>query len=505
MDAHAITVRGVAKRYGSTQALSGVDLELRPGEIHGLIGPNGAGKSTLVKILAGVVRPDAGEIAIGGRVVRIERPADALGAGLSFVHQQLLVAPGLSVLDNIFVGLDTPVRLRRVDRKAMRRKIAPVLDLMQVDLDLGESIERLSVTEQRFMMIARALYVDARTIVLDEPTASLDVAEVESLFRVLRQLRAQGFTVLFISHRLGEVLDLCDRITVLRDGRTTSTRSAGELEHDDLLRAMGAEDELPRPSDSAGTVDERPEVLTVRGLTAPHLSGPISFGVRAGEIVGLAGVVGSGRSRLAKALVGVIRRTGGEVIVEGTRPAGDGPGQSGTAGVVLLPENRAADGLSLAMKVRENVTLGVLPQVYRRSPLGTRRRARERALAADLLERVGLDPGRMEAYTSSLSGGMQQRVMFAKALAADARIVVLDEPTQGVDVATKQSLHHLIRQMADDGRGIVVISSELEELVALSDRVLCLHEGRITHELAAPGLTPGRIINALWDQREAAA
>jgi ABC-type sugar transport system ATPase subunit len=481
----AVSARGLRKRYGSTQALAGVDVDLQRGEIHGVIGPNGAGKSTFVKILAGVVAPDEGEISLDGRPAALERPQDALAHGLAFVHQQLLVAPGMTVLDNIFVGLDTPVRLRRVDKPAMRRRLAPVLERMKVELDVDVPIEQLSVTQQRFTMIARALLVDARVIVLDEPTASLDIAEVQRLFDVLRELRSQGIAVLFISHRLGEVLELCDRVTVLRDGRTQSTSSAAQLTMADLLRAMGAEEELSA-ADQVHDVRGAPPLLRVRELTAEGLPRPISFDVHAGEIVGLAGVVGSGRSRLAKTLVGIHPRLSGVVAAPG--------------GMVLMPENRAVQGISLRLKVRENVTLGILPRVFRRGPLGTRRRRHEIALASRLLDRVGLDPARLEDETGSLSGGMQQRVMFARVLAADAQVAVLDEPTQGVDIATKLSLHRLIRSLAEAGRALIVISSEFEELVALSDRIICLNEGRIAAELTAPGLTPGRIINALWKE-----
>jgi ABC-type sugar transport system ATPase subunit len=499
----AVLVRGLRKQYDSTRALDGVDLTLERAEIHGVIGPNGAGKSTLVKSLAGLVRPDSGEILIDGVPVHFDGPQAAHTSGLAFVHQQLLVAPRMSVLDNIYLGLDTPARFKWVDKGAMRRRLAPTLERMGVTLDLNESIEELSVTQQRFVMIARALLIDARVIVLDEPTASLDRDEVARLFEVLRELRGLGIAILFISHRLGEVLDLCDQVTIIRDGKTRATARAVDLTASDLLRHMGVEHE-PHDGTSRVNLGSGAEVLSVAGLTGPGLPRPLSFEVRSGEIVGLAGVVGSGRTRLAKTLVGVIPRTAGNVTINGTRAAGKSLSQSARAGLVLLPENRTRHGLSLAMTVRENVTLGVLPAVYRRSPFGTRRRRVEREMAIKLLTRVGLDESRLESETGALSGGMQQRVMFAKTLAADARVMILDEPTQGVDIATKLSLYELIRDIAADGRGLVVISSELDELVELCDRILCMREGQITAELLGPGLTPSRIIDALWSHREAA-
>ena len=482
-----LEVRGLSKRFPGVQALDGVRLDLCRGEVLAVIGENGAGKSTLMKILAGIERPDAGRIALAGREVVIDGVAAATSLGIALIHQELNLPDNLDVGASIYLGRE-PLRwgpLRFVDRRRIARDAEVILARLGMRCSPRATVGSLSIGQQQMVEIAKALSVNARILIMDEPTSSLSQKETQALFDVVRGLRAQGVSVVYISHRLGEVKEIADRVTVLRDGR-----NAGELRRDEIAPArmvslMVGRDMVQFYPHTAH-ITPLP-LFEVRGLVVPGLAGePVSFTVRAGEIVGLAGLVGAGRTELAQALFGIRKPSAGALRVAGAEVRLETPRDAIRAGIALVPEDRKLQGLVLEMTVRENITLAGLSRYAR---AGLVRRRPERAAAGDLVRLLGVRTPDVEREVRYLSGGNQQKVVLAKWLALRPRVLLLDEPTRGIDVVAKEEIYRLMEDLAASGIAILMISSEMQEVLGMSDRVLVMHQGRLAGELARDELS----------------
>jgi ribose transport system ATP-binding protein len=478
--APAVEMRDIEKGFNGTPVLKGVDFTLAQGEVHALAGGNGAGKSTLMKILQGVHRKDAGVIRIGGREVDFSSTADAEAAGVGMVFQEFSLVPTLSVARNIFLNHE-PRRFRMIDDKAMIRRAGEILQGMDVDLDPRAEVQTLPTGYWQLTEIAKALALDAKVLIMDEPTASLTKTESEALFELIGRLKAQGVGIVYVSHRMEEVYRICDRISVLRDGGVVLSDAVADLSPEQIVAAIvGREvDALEWVERPAATKDTTP-LLEVRNLTAANGVTDMSFTLHAGEILGLAGLMGSGRTELAKLIFGIDRPTSGEILLRG-EPAGiTNPRIAIAKGIALVPEDRRLQGLVLDHSVRENLLLPLLPGLNR-GPLVDDRRGD--GLAAQLIERLQIKLASAKRPVRLLSGGNQQKVVIAKWLGRDPDVLILDEPTAGVDIGTKSEIIQRIRELADSGKAVIVISSELAELLAVSDRVLVLRNGTVTDDL----------------------
>ncbi|MGD0714361.1 MAG: sugar ABC transporter ATP-binding protein [Gaiellaceae bacterium] len=485
-----LSLQHASKAFGAVQALEDVSLDLYPGEVHGLVGENGAGKSTLVKILAGVHSPEAGRLLVGGRDTVLSGPAAARDAGVAIIYQEPTLFPDLTVAENIFIGRQPLTTGRRIDGREMHRQVSAIFERLGVRLDPGRIARGLSIAEQQIVEIGKALSLDAKVIVMDEPTAALSAVEVARLFRVVETLREHGAAVLFISHRLGEVPQLCQRVTVLRDGKLVLTRPLAGLTTDDLVRAMVGREIQERAAGGRSTGEI---VLQVERLTREGVFVDVSFDVRAGEIVALAGLVGAGRSEVATAIFGIDRYDAGSVKLGGRKLRRGSPTAAMAAGIGFVPEDRRQQGLVMEMSIAQNVALASLGRLGR---IGFIRGAAEQRFAADWAVRLGLRYGRLTNPASSLSGGNQQKVVLAKWLGRNPALLIVDEPTRGIDVATKVEVHRLLTELAAEGVAVLMISSELPEVLLLADRILVMREGRLVTELAHTEATEERIVAA---------
>jgi len=485
-----VSLVGISKRFGATAALTGVSLDLLPGEVHALVGENGAGKSTLVKILAGVHQPDEGTILLDGVPTQVPGPAQSRALGIAVVHQEPRLFPDLSVAENVFIGHAPSGALGSIDWRGMRRAAQALFAELDVQFDVGAPVRGLSMADQQLIEIAKALSVEASVLILDEPTASLSAHEVERLFTIVRRLRDRGVAILFVSHRLDEVFALCDRATVFRDGRHVITAPTSGLTTADLIRHMvGRTVSLfPKVDNPIGEV-----LLEVTDLTRVGVFRDVSFTVRAGEIVGLAGLVGAGRSEVARVLFGIDRRDSGEVKLAGTPVDFPAPSAAMTAGIAYLPEDRHQEGLVLDFTIAQNVTLPILPRLFPKLLL---RESTERAVATEHTEQFNVRMTGVDQEVGALSGGNQQKVVLAKWLASGPRVLILDEPTRGIDIGAKVEVHRLIAELAAKGLAIILISSDLPEILAMSDRIVVLHEGRVTAEIARDQATQERVMFA---------
>ena len=483
-------LRGISKRFAATQALDDVSLELLPGEVHALVGENGAGKSTLVKILAGVHQPDSGTILLDGEATQIQGPAHSRGLGIAVVHQEPRLFPDLTVAENVFIGHAPSGRLGTIDWGGTRRAAQALFDELEVQFDVGAPVRGLSMADQQLIEIAKSLSVEARVLILDEPTASLSAHEVERLFTIVRRLRDRGVSILFVSHRLDEVFALCDRATVFRDGRHVVTTATTELTTADLVRHMvgRAVSLFPRVDNPIGDV-----LLEVTELTRIGVFRDVAFSVRAGEILGFAGLVGAGRTEVARVLFGIDQRDGGKILLGGMPVTFESPSAAMNAGIAYLPEDRHQEGLVLDFTIAQNVTLPILPRLFPRFLV---RAATERKVAHDYTEQFNVRMTGVDQLVGALSGGNQQKVVLAKWLASKPRILILDEPTRGIDIGAKIEVHRIISELAASGLGIILISSDLPEVLAMSDRILVLHEGRITAEIPRERATEERVMFA---------
>jgi rhamnose transport system ATP-binding protein len=491
-DTPHVELADVSKHFGAVRALDAVSLTVARGSIHALVGENGAGKSTLGRIVAGVLTPDGGRLLLDGEEVTLRSPREALDRGIAAIAQELNVVPQLTVAQNVLLGTE-PRAAGFVARRALRRRYEQLAADAGFTLPAGAPAGRLRPAEQQQVEILRALARDAELIVMDEPTAALNREETAQLHEIVRALARAGRTVLLVSHFLREVLALADVVTVLRDGRVVRTAPAAEEAEDSLIRAM-----LGRPLTAAfppkrEPAADAPAALTVRDLHAPGVDG-VSFAVRAGEIVALAGLVGAGRTELARAVFGAQRPTAGEVHVGGQHLHG-GPRERLRAGVAMIPESRKDDGLLLTRSVTENVTLASLPALSRG---GFVRRRAERDRAREVLDRWAIRARSAGAPVATLSGGNQQKVLFARMLLCGPAVLIADEPTRGVDVGARRAIYDLLAALAQDGLGVLLISSELEEVLGLAHRVLVMRAGRIVGELAGEQMTESAVLGAAF-------
>lgn len=477
-DQPAIRFEGVTKQFPGVVALDAVSFDVAPGSCHALCGENGAGKSTLGKILAGIHAPDGGGIVLDGRAVQFGDPKQAFAAGIAMVHQELAFCENMSVAENLCLGA-LPARGPFVSRRELTRRARQLLDRVGAEIDVARPVGELTVGQQQMVQIATAVGSGARVIVFDEPTSSLSLHEARKLENVIKDLQAHGVTCLYVSHRLDEIFRLCDTVTVLRDGRHVATQPASGLDEAALVRMMiGRRLEEYFPSH----LQSQPgaELLRVSGFSSPAGFEDVSFTLRSGEILGLAGLVGAGRSEIAQALFGLDPRARGRLSVAGREVAIKSPAQAMRLGLGLVPEDRKRQGLVLALSGLANTTLPVLERLARLTWIKSRT---ERAFAQEHLEPVRLRGAAVDAAVVGLSGGNQQKIVLAKWLAARCRVLILDEPTRGVDVGAKAELHALIDQLAAAGNGVLLISSDLPEVIALSTRILVLRRGRVAGEL----------------------
>jgi ribose transport system ATP-binding protein len=473
-----LELAGITKTYPGVVALDDVSLRVMRGEVLGLIGENGAGKSTLMKILGGVAEPSAGIIRIDGRDHRALTVAGATRAGIAFVHQELNLFENLDVASNVFIGRERlrggPLML--VDNAALRARVAPLLERLGADFAPDTPVELLSIAQRQMVEIAKALSVDARVIIMDEPTSSLTLSETERLLRVVADLKAAGVAVIFITHRLAEIMTCADRVVVLRDGRTVGELARADLSHAAMIRLMIGRDLKslyvpPRSEPTPGGCD-------IAGLvTSAFPDRSIDLSVRHGEILGLAGLVGAGRTSLARTVFGIDRRLGGEVRLDGATVRIASPRDAIRQGIYLVPEDRKRAGLVLDMPIRENITLADLLHHARLLLID---RGSETRVAQVQAASLGIKAPSVETQAVTLSGGNQQKVVLAKWLSMQPRVVIFDEPTRGIDVGAKTEIYALMRGLADRGVAIVMISSDMEEVIGVSDRIAVMHEGRIT-------------------------
>jgi len=486
-----IACRGVTKRFGGQVAVDDIDFDLRASEVHALVGENGAGKSTLVKMLDGYHRPDEGALLVGDEEVHFASVRDAERAGVAMIPQELDLFGELTVAENLVVGRDRPRRpWGGIDWNAIRAAARERFEALGVDVDVDAPVKQLSAANQQLVAIARALAGDARAVIMDEPTSSLSGDEVERLFGIIRELTEGGVGVVYISHRLEEVFEIADRITVMRDGAHIETKPASELDAKELVRLMvgrSLEEGIDRDAAEAGEV-----VLDVRGLGRDGEFSDIDLTLRAGEIVGLGGLIGAGRTEVAETIFGARHADHGELHMNGDPMTARSPEAAMREGIFYVPEDRQAEGLILELEVEDNVTLSILERLSGR---GLVNREKSRSLVRDLRERLSIK-GAEDGPVSRLSGGNQQKVVLAKALAREPAVLLLDEPTRGVDVGAKAEIYGLIDELARQGKAILVISSELEELLSLSDRVVVMREGRLTGEYSRAEATQENIMQA---------
>ena len=485
-----LAMRGIAKRFGATQALDGVSLALAPGEVHALVGENGAGKSTLIKIMTGIHAPDEGTIEVDGEPVTLRNAAEAQAHGVAAIYQEPLIFPDLSVAENVFIGHRDQGRIVRFGR--MNEEARAILARLDVHLDPRLPASGLAVAAQQAVEIAKAISLEVRVLIMDEPTAALSAHEVERLFRQVRQLRDEGVAVLFISHRLDEVFEIADRISVFRDGRRVATHARDDVTRAQLIAEMvgrEASDFYARTEHHAADV-----VLRVRDLARTGRFSGVSFDVRRGEVLGLAGLVGAGRTDVALALFGIAPAEAGTIELGG-RPIGIGsPREAMDHGIAYLSEDRRHVGLSLVQSVTSNITLPALRRYVSRLRLVDR--GAEREAADGFRRRLGIRTPGLSQPVGLLSGGNQQKTMLAKWLNTEPTVLVLDEPTRGIDVGAKADVHHLIDDLARAGVAIVLISSDLPEVLAMSDRVLVMREGRQTGLFDRADATQERVMTA---------
>jgi rhamnose transport system ATP-binding protein len=493
-----LELRDVSKAFGAVVALESASLQLASGSIHALVGENGAGKSTLVKIVSGVHHRDGGEILLGGESVDFGSTAESKAAGIAVIYQEPTLFPDLSVTENLFMGRQPLAGGRRIDRRAMYAEAERLFDRLGVHLDPRRPAEGLSIADQQIIEIAKAISLEARVLIMDEPTAALSGVEVERLFAVARSLRDEGRALIFISHRFDEVFSLCDTVTVMRDGRYIATNPVADTTVDETVALMVGREVSDLFPKSPAAIGE--PVLTVEGLTSPGVFHDVSFEVRAGEIVGLAGLVGAGRSEIARAVFGVDRYDAGSVRLHGKAVPPHNPRAAIGAGMAFVPEDRRKQGLVTEASVARNVA-GVIRSSLTKGGLLTHK-AESRA-AGPWAGRLEVKTGALDMDAATMSGGNQQKVVIAKWLATKPSLLIIDEPTRGIDVGTKAEVHRLLSELAGEGLAILMISSELPEVLGMADRVLVVCEGRLTADLSRDEATPETVMRAATHSLEA--
>ncbi|MGE5373844.1 MAG: sugar ABC transporter ATP-binding protein [Bacteroidota bacterium] len=486
-----LELKNISKSFSGVEVLHRVSFALRPGEVHALLGENGAGKSTLVKVITGVHQPDGGEVLLDGNPVHFRDTWETRQAGITAIYQELSLFPDLNVAENIFVGYQPLAAGGRIDWRKLYKQAGDLLNSLGVHLDLKQKARSLSIAQQQMVEIARAFSLNARILIMDEPTSSLTLNEVADLFRLVRRLREEGKAIIFISHRLEELFEIADRVTVLRDGTYVDTRSMNDVTRDDLIRMMVGRtisNLFPKQDVKAGEV-----ILQVENLTRAGSFRDISFELRKGEILGMAGLVGAGRTNVARAIFGVEPATGGRIKIDGREVNVTSPRQAIGLGLAYVPEDRQLHGLIPAMHITSNISLPMLRE-YARS--GWMNFKTERKASFDAARQMEVRASNIWQKARELSGGNQQKVVLAKWLATQPRILILDEPTRGIDVGTKAAVHALMSKLASEGMAILMISSELPEVLGMSDRILVMHEGHMTAQFTRAEATQEKIIAA---------
>jgi ribose transport system ATP-binding protein len=493
-----LEVRGVTKRFPGVLALDDVSFGLGTGEVHALVGENGAGKSTLIKVVTGVHRPDEGEILFAGERVSFASPREAQEAGISTIYQDTNMVPLRSVAQNIFLGREPRNRFGLTDKARMKREAEEILGRYGIEADVTVPVRSLGVGVQQMVAVAKAVSLDARVVIMDEPTSSLEAREVETLFGVIRQLREDGVGVLYVSHRLEELYEICERVTVMRDGKVVHTGDLEELPRLQLIAAMlgrEAPEIEERISSSAAREHATGElVLEARGLTTHHAPRDVSIDVHAGEVVGLSGLLGSGRTETAKAMFGARHLDSGSVSVGGAEVDPGSPAQAIKSGLAFVPEDRKAEGIIPELSVRENIVAAALPRLSR---AGFVSKKEQDALVERFMDRLGIKASGPDQPVGELSGGNQQKVMLARWLCLEPKVLLLDEPTQGIDVGAKAEVQRLISELAQDGLGVVMIDSEPEEIVESTDRVVVLRDGGVAGMLSGEDLTEQNLVHMI--------
>ena len=497
MNESYMRMRGISKSFPGVRALSDVSLACDRGEVHGLIGENGAGKSTLIKILSGLYPPDEGEILLDGERVVIRSPAHAARLGISVIHQEFDLIPQMTVAQNLFLGREPRKRWGIVDFGALRERTLHFLDRVRLAVLPDRLVAELSVEQKQLLAIAKALSLDARLIVMDEPTAALNGTEVEHLLNLVREIRAHGCGVIFISHHMEEVFEISDTITVLRDGCVVDCRPAREMDEDTAVRLMTGKDRVQKRL--SGKPPRDAIVLDVRGLTHRKYFKDVSFSLHEGEILGMVGLEGQGQRHILRALYGDFCADSGEVRMHGDPIPLCRPTDALSRGIVFVPEERKEEGLCLQLDVRQNMALATLNE---RARLGVVHLSGEHEEVCRFMAAVELSPADPSRVVGSLSGGNQQKVVIAKCLACKPSVLLFSEPTRGIDVGAREGIYLLIREMADEGSGIVIVSGDLSELLLVCDRILVVHAGRVVREFAGEDADREAIMRAMWGLEE---
>ncbi len=483
-----LEMKKIVKKFPGVTALNQVDFSCREGEIHALIGENGAGKSTLIKLLSGASYPTSGEILFKGKPFHAGSPIEAMRKGIAIIYQELNLITNLNAYENIFLGRE-PKKGIVNDFKKMREEALAYLSYLNVEINVDVPVGALSVAQQQMIEIAKALSMNAELLIMDEPTSSLTTAEIESLFKVMRDLKEKGVTIIFISHHLDELFEISDRVTVLKDGEYIATKNIDELTEAQLINMMvGRElsEIYPPKAEKIGDV-----VLEVRNLSSGSLLHNISFCVRQGEIVGISGLMGAGRTELAEAVFGVRKRSSGEIIIHGEKVRHVSPKQSLKAKMGFLTEDRKEEGLFLDMTVSENIVMSMLPKISKAAVISKKR---EKEITSEFIQQLRIKTPTSDTKVVNLSGGNQQKVVLAKWLACQSNIIILDEPTRGIDVGAKMEIYNEMRRLANEGKAILMISSEMPEIIGMSDRVLVMREGVLTGEIGKEEMTEQNIL-----------
>ena len=502
-----LQARGIEKSFKGVRALRGVSLNLFAGEVHGLNGENGAGKSTLIKIVTGFYQPDAGELLLEDRPVHFAKPLESQQAGISTVYQEVNLIPDRTVAENILLGRE-PTRAGLLDKKAAVREVQEILDRYNLSIDARAKVSTLGLGVQQMVAIVRSVAFKSKVVILDEPTSALTGNEIDTLFRVIRQLRSEGTAILFVSHRMSELYELCDRFTVLRDGALITESTPAELPRPALVKAMlgeaGFEDQILDRDASRERMKhlaDREVGLSVRNLTWGNRVRDVSFDVRQGEILGLLGLLGSGRTETCKSIFGAVKATSGEVLVAGKAIGRRSPSRSLAAGISYLSEDRRTEGIFPGLSVKENMSAAILKRI---SKFGFVRSSAQRRVVKEFTEELRIKVSSPEQPVSELSGGNQQKVLLGRWLALGPKAVLLDDPTRGIDVGAKAEVHRVIRQLAESGIAVVVTSSETEELLNLCDRLVVLNEGEVSGQLYPHETEYDDVIKMLSGQENAA-
>jgi ribose transport system ATP-binding protein len=493
-----LRLEGITKQFPGVRALDNVGFDLRGGEVHVLLGENGAGKSTLMKVLAGVYSPDGGRILLKGKEVRMEGPRHAQQQGIAIIYQEFNLVPYLSVAQNIYLGREPRSGLGLVDRQKLSQDAHRMLDFLQVPIDVSAMVHSLGVAQQQLVEVAKALSVNAGILIMDEPTATLSEHEIEQLFRTIRTLKEHGVSIIYISHRLQEIRQIGDRVTVLRDGKTVGTRNVADAGLDALIQMMVGR-EIARDRVRKTSTARAEEALRVVGLNLGRTLREINLTVRQGEIVGLAGLVGSGRTELARAVYGVDRMDSGEIFIMGKAIGSPSPEKNIRHEMGFLPENRKEDGLALILPLRENIVQASLRKLF---PSGIINLRREREIAERYVRELAMAAPDVQRLARFLSGGTQQKVVLAKWLCTESKMLIFDEPTRGIDVGAKEEIHRLMNDLAGRGVGILMISSDLPEILSLSDRIYVMKQGAIVKELDGTKTSQEEIIGYAAGRRE---